>query len=64
MKTNEQDHVAELHTKAAYAHTAAAFEHSTGDHAAARELARTALKSSLAAVRSSENVVNDPPLLS
>jgi hypothetical protein len=63
MKTSEQEHVAELHTQAAYAHTAAAFDHSTGDHASANELARKALKSSLAAARGSETVGKDPLLL-
>ena len=47
-------HAVELHTKAAYAHTAAACSHSSGDHATAQELAQQALKSSAEAVQLSE----------
>jgi hypothetical protein len=40
MTQSRESHLAELHTKAAYAHAAAAHLHSTGDHASAQELAR------------------------
>ena len=43
MTASKDSHLAELHTKAAYAHEAAAHGHSTGDHASAQELARKAL---------------------
>ena len=43
MTGSKDSHLAELHTKAAYAHEAAAHGHSTGDHASAQELARKAL---------------------
>jgi hypothetical protein len=51
--------VAELHTKAAYAHIAAAHEHSTGDHASAQELARKALGDSVEATRYTEEIAKD-----
>lgn len=54
--------VAELHTRAAYAHAAAACLHSSGDHATAQELALNALKTSAEAVRLSEEVAKQPPL--
>lgn len=65
MTQSEHAHVVELHTKAAYAHSAAAHVHSTGDCASAQELARKALKCSLEAARYSEKIaaVSDPPLL-
>ncbi len=49
-------HVAELHSQAAYAHTAAACLHSSGDHATAQELAQKAMKTSAEAVRLSEEI--------
>ena len=51
MTHQDEAYVADLHIKAAYAHTAAAFSHSTGDHATAEELARVALLDSVQAVR-------------
>jgi len=51
--------VAELHTKAAYAHMAAAHDHSTGDHASAKELAQLALGDSVKAVRCTEEIAKD-----
>jgi len=55
----ELDDVADLHNQAAYAHTAAAHQHSTGDHASAQALARTALERSVEAARCSEQVVRE-----
>lgn len=55
------EYVADLHTKAAYAHLAAAHEHSTGDHASAKELARKALGESVEALRYTEEIAQDGP---
>src|SRR5580693_10077970 len=49
MTESHEAYVADLHTKAAYAHIAAAHQHSTGDHASAQELAQMALGNSLKA---------------
>ena len=46
--------MAELHIRAAYAHTAAVHGHSTGDHATPLQLARNAHECSLEAVKYSE----------
>lgn len=62
MTQTEHARVVELHTKAAYAHTAAARIHSSGDHASAQELARKALKCSLEATRYAEKIDNAPLL--
>jgi len=59
MTQSQKTLVADLHTKAAYAHIAAAHEHSTGDHASAQELARTALGKSVEAVRFTEEIAQD-----
>ena len=56
MTESKSEVVADLHTKAAYAHIAAAHEHSTGDHASARELARAALGKSVEAVRYTDEI--------
>lgn len=53
--------VADLHTRAAYAHTAAALGHSTGDHASAQELARKALGYSVEALNHTEEIAKDGP---
>jgi hypothetical protein len=56
MTWSKDSQLTELHTKAAYAHEAASHEHSTGDHASARELARKALGYSVEAVKRTEEV--------
>jgi hypothetical protein len=61
MNQSEQAHLAELHTKAAYAHIAAAHQHSTGDHASVQELAKRALGDSVEAVKYSEGIAQDAP---
>jgi hypothetical protein len=61
MPESNENYVADLHTKAAYAHTAAAHSHSTGDHASAQELARTALGDSLEATKFTEAIAKEPP---
>jgi hypothetical protein len=61
MTESQGTFVADLHTKAAYAHVAAAHEHSTGDHLSAQELARKALGKSVEAVRYTEEIVQDGP---
>jgi hypothetical protein len=61
MTQGEQNHVEELHTKAAYAHIAAAHEHSTGDHASPQQLARKALGDSVEAVKYTEEIAKDAP---
>jgi hypothetical protein len=53
--------LADLHTRAAYAHMAAAHDHSTGDHASAQELAQLALGDSVRAVKFTEEVARDTP---
>jgi hypothetical protein len=59
MVQSKEKVVAELHTKAAYAHMAAAHDHSTGDHASAKELAQLALGDSVKAVRCTEEIAKD-----
>jgi hypothetical protein len=54
--------IAQLHSRAAYAHTAAAYSHSTGDHAWAQELAKTALGASAEAVKYLEEITKETPL--
>ena len=54
MTQPENTLMAELHFRAAYAHTAAAHGHSTGDHATPLELARNAHERSLEAVKYTE----------
>jgi len=61
MAEGKDSYVADLHTKAAYAHTAAACLHSTGDHASAQELARLALKDSVKAVKCTKEIARDAP---
>ena len=61
MTESQGEFVADLHTKAAYAHIAAAHEHSTGDHASAQELAREALGDSLEATRLTEAIAKKAP---
>jgi hypothetical protein len=61
MTESSEAYVADLHIKAAYAHTAAAYSHSTGDHASAQELARTALGDSLEAARQTEAFAKKQP---
>jgi hypothetical protein len=56
MTKNNEAYLADLHTKAAYAHIAAAHQHSTGDHASAQELAQMALGDSVKAVRYTEEI--------
>lgn len=59
MTETREMHVADLHMKAAYAHTAAAFSHSTGDHSSAQQLAMTALGDSMEAVKFTEEIAQD-----
>jgi hypothetical protein len=59
MTERDGEFVADMHTKAAYAHIAAAHNHSTGDHASAQELAKRALGNSVEAVRYSEEIADD-----
>jgi hypothetical protein len=59
MTRKNETHVADLHTKAAYAHIAAAHEHSTGDHASAHELAKKALGDSMQAAKYTEEIAKD-----
>jgi hypothetical protein len=61
MDGNTESHLADLHTKAAYAHAAAAHVHSTGDHASAQELARKALGYSVEAVKCTEEIAKSAP---
>ena len=61
MTESQGEFVADLHTKAAYAHLAAAHEHSTGDHASAQELAQLALGDSEKAVKCSVEMVTGDP---
>jgi hypothetical protein len=58
---SKYSHLAELHTKAAYAHEAASHGHSTGDHASARKLARKALGYSVEAVERTEEIAKSAP---
>lgn len=55
--------LADLHAKAAYAHTAAAYSHGTGDHATAQQLARMALSESAEAVRYVDELEQHEPQL-
>ena len=61
MTQSEQARLAELHTKAAYAHIAAAHGHSTGDHASLQELSKKALGDSVEAVKYSEGIAKEVP---
>lgn len=61
MTESKDSYLAELHTKAAYAHEAAAHEHSTGDHASAQELARMALGYSVEAAKHTEEIAKSAP---
>ncbi len=61
MAGSKDSHLAELHTKAAYAHEAAAHEHSTGDHASAQKLARKALGYSVEALKHTKEVAKSAP---
>ena len=61
MTESKDSHIADLHTKAAYAHAAAAHVHSTGDHASAQELARKALGYSLEALKHTEEITQSAP---
>ena len=61
MTGNTDSHIADLHTKAAYAHAAAAYVHSTGDHASAQELARKALGYSVEAFKHTEEIAKSSP---
>ena len=61
MTESNEAYVADLHTKAAYAHIAAAHQHSTGDHASAQELGRMALGDSVKAVKYMEEIGRDAP---
>jgi len=61
MEVNKVLLVADLHTKAAYAHIAAAHEHSSGDHASAQALAKKALRDSKEAVKCTKEIAKDAP---
>ena len=61
MTRSKDSHLAELHTKAAYAHAAAAHVHSTGDHASAQELARKALGYSVEALKHTDQIAQSAP---
>lgn len=61
MTQSELTHLAELHSRAAYAHIAAAHEHSTGDHDSVQQLAKKALGDSVEAVKYSEGIAKDTP---
>jgi hypothetical protein len=61
MTESKEKVLANLHTKAAYAHMAAAHDHSTGDHASAQELAQLALGDSEKAVKCSVEMVTGDP---
>jgi hypothetical protein len=61
MTESKDSHIADLHTKAAYAHAAAAHVHSTGDHASAQELAKRALGYSVEAFKHTEEVAKSVP---
>ena len=61
MTESKDSLVADLHTKAAYAHAAAAHGHSTGDHASAQELARKALGYSVEALNHTEEIAKKRP---
>jgi len=61
MTQSELTLLAELHSRAAYAHIAAAHEHSTGDHASVQQLAKKALGDSVEAVKYSEGIAKDTP---
>lgn len=61
MAENNDKVLADLHTRAAYAHIAAAHDHSTGDHASAQVLAQLALGDSVKAVKFTEEIIKDTP---
>ena len=61
MTGSNDSHLAELHTKAAYAHEAAAHGHSTGEHASAQKLARKALEYSVEALKHTEEIAQSAP---
>ena len=61
MKASKDSQLTELHIKAAYAHEAAAFGHSTGDHASAHELAKKALGCSEDATKHTEEIAKNAP---
>jgi hypothetical protein len=61
MTDNEDLHIADLHTMAAYAHVSAAHVHSTGDHASAQLLARKAMGYSVEALKHTEEIAKSAP---
>jgi hypothetical protein len=61
MAESKDSQLTELHTKAAYAHEAAAYGHSTGDHASAQELARKALGYSVEALKHTDEIAQRAP---
>jgi hypothetical protein len=61
MAENNGAVIADLHYRAAYAHTAAAYSHSTGDHASDQELAKKALVASADAVKYFEEIAKETP---
>ena len=61
MAENNDAVIADLHSRAAYAHRAAAYSHSTGDHAWAQDLAKKALRASAEAVKYLEEIAKEPP---
>jgi hypothetical protein len=61
MEESKGSLVADLHTKAAYAHIAAAHQHSSGDHASAQDLAKKALRDSREAVKYTEEIAKGAP---
>ena len=58
---SNQDHAANLHVYAAYAHTAAAAAHRRGDHETAEELSAKAQEFSLYAAEETEEVARRIP---
>jgi hypothetical protein len=58
---NKDEVIADLQSRAAHAHTAAAYSHSTGDHASDRELANEALVASTDAVKYLEQIAKETP---
>ena len=61
MTDNKDLRIADLHTKADYAHAAAAPVHSTGDHASAQELAKQALGYSVETLKHTEKIEPSAP---
>jgi hypothetical protein len=61
MAQNKDAVIAQLHSRAAYAHTAAAYARSTGDHAWAQELAKTALGASADVVKYLDEIAKETP---